>query len=91
MRRPGLAVVVVLAAVAGLAQPARPAQQPAQTTRPDLQRILDGLVTGSGRVAPGATALRQLNADVLSAAAERSSLPRYASTGRMRRMGNRAR
>jgi CubicO group peptidase (beta-lactamase class C family) len=56
MRRPGLALAVALAAVAGLAQPARPAQQPAEPARPDLQRILDGLVTGSGRVAPGATA-----------------------------------
>jgi hypothetical protein len=49
MRRLGLAVVVALAAVAGLAQPAAPA-------RPGLQRILDGLVSGTGRIAPGATA-----------------------------------
>jgi D-alanyl-D-alanine carboxypeptidase len=49
MRRLGLAVVVALAAVAGLARPAAPA-------RPDLQGILDALVTGPGRVAPGATA-----------------------------------
>jgi D-alanyl-D-alanine carboxypeptidase len=49
MRRLGLAVVVAPAAVACLARPAAPA-------RPDLQRILDGLVTGSGRVAPGVTA-----------------------------------
>jgi hypothetical protein len=30
--------------------------QRAQAPRPDLQRILDGLVTGPGRVAPGVTA-----------------------------------
>jgi hypothetical protein len=42
------------------------------------------------RGGPGATALRQLNAEVLSAAIDAGSLPPYASTGCIRRIGNRA-
>ena len=40
--------------------------------------------------APGATAKRQLNDDVLSAAVERESLPWNTSIGRIERIGKRA-
>ena len=46
-----IAVLVLLPAVWAPAAPARPV-----SARPDLQRVLDGLVRGPHRVAPGATA-----------------------------------
>jgi hypothetical protein len=59
LRRPhlavALAVVVVLLAVGLLADPAGSPRRPA-ATRPDLQRIIDRLVTGRDRIAPGVTA-----------------------------------
>src|SRR4051812_1177275 len=42
------------------------------------------------RGGPVATALRQLNPDVLSASIDAGSLPPYASTGTIRRIGKRA-
>jgi D-alanyl-D-alanine carboxypeptidase len=48
----GLAVLAAAAILGGRAA----FQSGTQPARPDLQRILDGLVTGIGRIAPGATA-----------------------------------
>jgi CubicO group peptidase (beta-lactamase class C family) len=47
---------LIVAAGIAVASDRKVFSQGAQASRPDLQRILDGLVTGPGRVAPGVTA-----------------------------------
>ena len=58
LRAPLVAVVVAFAliAAAGTALADRGLERGNARPRPDLQRILDSLVTGPGRLAPGATA-----------------------------------
>jgi len=52
-----IAVLAVLAATAGVLLADRSIfSHSSQKARPDLQRVLDGLVTGKDRIAPGATA-----------------------------------
>lgn len=55
MRRLLLAAAVLAAAIAGTGSIVSEART-TPSARPDLQRILNTLVTGSGRIAPGATA-----------------------------------
>ncbi|HEY7197410.1 MAG TPA: serine hydrolase domain-containing protein [Gaiellaceae bacterium] len=61
-QRPGSAwsllavAIVAIAVVAGVVVVGDRAGKAANPARPDLQRVLDGLVTGPGRIAPGATA-----------------------------------
>ena len=55
-RRPVVSLLLAMLLIVGVASVVRIAFTDRATERPELQRILDGLVTGRGHVAPGATA-----------------------------------